>query len=115
MDARAQDPPADRLARGETDARAEAPADHQHQCRAEWSRAGIVDLEVVQHRGGGGRAQQDTADQACVLGGREPETATVTIGDSDQRRRQDHQVYEVKPHQRVNTLAAANLHPPICR
>ncbi len=63
-----EDVAADRLARGEADARPEASTNDQHKNGAEWARHRVVDLEVVQRRCRRGRSQQHADHQARVLG-----------------------------------------------
>ena len=84
MDAGAQDFAADRLAHGETDARAETAADHQHEHRAERARAGVVDLQVVEHEPRRRCAEEDADQQADVLSQGEPEATTVSVREPDQ-------------------------------
>ena len=107
MDAGAQNLAADRLADCEADARAEAAADHQDEDRAERAGGRVVDLQVVEHVTGGCRAEHHADQQTQVLRERQPESAPVSVRESDDGGDDDEDIDEVD--QRglpSNTLAA---------
>src|SRR6266851_1776809 len=109
MDSGAEDVAPDGLADGETDARAEAAPDHQDEHGAEGSGAGVVDAQVIEYSPCRRRPEQDSDQQAHVLGEREPEPAPVSVGESDDRRDQDQDVDEVDQRAlRGNTLPACS-------
>ena len=106
MDAGAQDLAADRLAHGETDARAETAADDQHEHRAERARAGVVDLQVVEHEPRRRCAEEDSDQQADVLSQGGPETALIAVHEPDEGGYEDGQVDQVDATKPTERLAA---------
>src|SRR5260370_23668380 len=99
----------DWLADGESDARAEAAPDDEDEHCAEGPGAGVVDGQVIEHGPRRSRPEQDSDQQAHVLGEREPEPAPVSVRESDDRRDQDQDVDEVdQPALPRNTLPACS-------
>src|SRR6266550_7553346 len=95
VDSSAQDVAPDRLADGEADARAETSSDHEHKHRAQRTRAGVVDLQVIEDKPGGRGAEKNADQQAEVLGQREPEAAPVSVREPDEGGDENEDVDEV--------------------
>ena len=96
MDLLFQDPLPDRLSGGETDARAKAPSDDQHQHSTERPCDRTADAEVVEQHWCDCRPQHDADEQSDVLREREPEASAEPVGDADDGGSDDDEVDQVR-------------------
>src|SRR5207237_5325340 len=104
-----QDTAAAPITHRETAAGAEAAADHQDENRGKRPCGGVIGLQVVENVPGGGGAEHHANQQADVLRERQPESPPVPVGESNDGRDEDEDVYEIDQRALLsNTLAFLN-------